>query len=409
VAARNFAAVPDVPNWTDWAVRFAAAYDLFGNGKTALKGNVGKYVASQAAGYAQLFNSMSGVTQQVTWTDISRNGTIFDAAGNIEVNEVGPRTANYGQVTIRPDPALPRGYNWEYSAILQHELFPRVSVSAGFYHRDFYNLQVYDNQNLSTSDWTALSVVTPTDSRLPLSGQPIPFYTLNPAKVGIATDNLNTFSTQNKSAYNGFEVTANVRRDKFIVFGGVTTDRLITSNCDGSTTTQDIGARGASARDNPNSLRFCEVTLATSGQPAGVFRTTVKASAAYSFPYDIQLSGSFTSIPGPAVRADYTVTSAIAGRPIIGSTTGSASTIVNLVEPNSLFLDYQNRLDLRVGKTFRFGQRKVQGFADIFNVLNVGTALTVNQTYAAAGTNSWLTPTTIMDGRYARFGMQVSF
>jgi len=409
VAARNFAAVPDVPNWTDWAVRFAAAYDLFGNGKTALKGNVGKYVASQAAGYAQLFNSMSGVTQQVTWTDISRNGTIFDAAGNIEVNEVGPRTANYGQVTIRPDPALPRGYNWEYSAILQHELFPRVSVSAGFYHRDFYNLQVYDNQNLSTSDWTALSVVTPTDSRLPLSGQPIPFYTLNPAKVGIATDNLNTFSTQNKSAYNGFEVTANVRRDKFIVFGGVTTDRLITSNCDGSTATQDIGARGASARDNPNSLRFCEVTLATSGQPAGVFRTTVKASAAYSFPYDIQLSGSFTSIPGPAVRADYTVTSAIAGRPIIGSTTGSASTIVNLVEPNSLFLDYQNRLDLRVGKTFRFGQRKVQGFADIFNVLNVGTALTVNQTYAAAGTNSWLTPTTIMDGRYARFGMQVSF
>ena len=50
IGARNFPAIPDVPNWNDWAVRFAAAYDLFGNGKTAIKGNVGKYVAAQAAG-----------------------------------------------------------------------------------------------------------------------------------------------------------------------------------------------------------------------------------------------------------------------------------------------------------------------------------------------------------------------
>ena len=162
IGARDFPAIHDVPNWNDWAVRFAAAYDLFGNGKTALKANVGKYVAAQAAGYAQNFNGMSGVTQTVSWTDLSRNGTIYDAAGNIEVNEVGPRTANYGQVTLRPDPLLPRGYNWEYSAVLQHELFPRMSVTAGFYHRDFYNLQVTDNQNVSAGDWAALSINTPT-------------------------------------------------------------------------------------------------------------------------------------------------------------------------------------------------------------------------------------------------------
>jgi hypothetical protein len=409
IGARNFPAIPDVPNWNDWAVRFAGAYDLFGNGKTALKANVGKYVASQAAGYAQNFNGMSGTTQQVSWNDLDHNGTILDAAGNIQVNEVGPRTANFGQITVRPDPALKRGYNWEYSAALQHELMPRTSVTVGFYHRDFYNLQVVDNQNVTQSDWTALSVATPTDPRLPLSGQPIPLYTLNPAKVRVATDNLYTYSTQNKSAYNGFEVTANFRRDKFLLFGGVTTDRLVTSSCDGSTT-QDIGARGASARNNPNSLRFCDVNLATSGQPAGVFKTTVKASAAYSFPYDIQLSGSFSSIPGPGIRADYTVTSQIAGRPIIGSTTGVASTIVNLVEPNSLFLDYQNRLDIRIGKTFKLDRAKIQGFADVFNVFNAGTVMSVNQTYGAvAATNAWLTPTSIMPGRFVRFGMQMNF
>jgi len=149
---------------------------------------------------------------------------------------------------------------------------------------------------------------------------------------------------------------------------------------------------------------------ATAGQPAGVFKSTFKASAAYSFPYDIQLSGSFSAIPGPAVAANYTVTSALAGRPIIGNTAGAASVIVNLVQPNTVFLDYQNRLDMRVGKTFRFGQTKIQGFADVFNVFNAGTALTVNQTYGAvAATNAWLTPTTIMDGRYVRFGMQMTF
>jgi len=405
IAARDFPAIPNVPNWNDWSVRLAAAYDLFGTGKTALKANAGKYVASQAAGFAQTFNGMNGATQTRTWNDADRNGTIFDAAGNIQTNEVIGGTSNFGQITARPDPNLARGYNWEYSVQLQHELIARTSVTVGFYHRDFYNLQVADNQNLTTADWTALSLAVPTDTRLPLSGQALPLYTLNPAKVGIATDNLLTYSTQNKSTYNGFEVSANVRRDKFILFGGVTTDRLVTSNCDGSGSTD-----GTSGRDNPNGLLFCDSVRATSGQPAGVFRTTVKASAAYSFPYDIQLSGSFTSILGPAIAANYTVTSAIAGRPIIGATTGAASVVMNLVQPNSVFLDYQNRLDLRAGKTFRFNRTRVQGFMDVFNVLNAGTVLTVNQTYGAnPATNAWLTPLTIMDGRFVRFGLQMNF
>jgi hypothetical protein len=395
IGARNFPAIPDVPNWNDWAVRFAVAYDLFGTGKTAIKANAGKYVAAQAAGLAQTFNGMSGVTQTVTWNDADHNGTIYDAAGNIQTNEVGPRTSNYGQVTSRLDPSLARGNNWEYSAVIQHQLFPRTSVTAGYYRRDFYNLQVNDNQNVALSDWSApFTINTPTDPRLPLSGQPIPLYNLNAAKVGVATDTLVTYSTANKTTYNGVEFTANVRRDKFIVFGGVTTDKRTTLTCDGDTTAN-------TPRDTPNGARFCDAVPP--------FRTTVKASAAYSFPHDINLSGSFTSIPGPSVSANYTVTSAIAGRTIISSTAGANSIVVNLIQPGTVFLDYQNRLDLRVGKTFKFDRTKIQGFMDVFNVFNAGTALSVNQTYAAAGTNLWMSPTTIMDGRYLRFGMQLNF
>jgi hypothetical protein len=84
---------------------------------------------------------------------------------------------------------------------------------------------------------------------------------------------------------------------------------------------------------------------------------------------------------------------------------------VNLIEPNTVFLPYQNRLDMRAGKTFRVGDRtKFQGFVDLFNVFNAGTVMAVNQTYGAvAATNAWFTPTRIMDGRFFRFGMQMNF
>ena len=38
-------AVNDVPNWKDINPRLGAAYDLFGNGRTALKFAIGRYVA----------------------------------------------------------------------------------------------------------------------------------------------------------------------------------------------------------------------------------------------------------------------------------------------------------------------------------------------------------------------------
>ena len=391
--ARNFAEISDVPDWNDWSVRVAGAYDLFGNGKTALKANASKYIAAAASGYTQNFNPMSFSTQTRAWFDLDRNKSILDASGNLQVNEVFGGTANFGGVTSRPDPELERGYNWEYSASVQHELMERVSMNVGFYRRQFYNLDVIDNTNLATTDWSPFGITTPTDPRLPLSGQPIEMYTLNANKVGTPTDNLRTYSGINRTVYNGFEFSANLRREKLLLFGGINTERRASTDCDGNTTTTGNG----SGRDNPNALRFCD-----SIPP---FRTTFKMSGAYQLPWEFQLSGTFMAIPGPDVDANYSVNAGIAGRPIIGSTAGATSISVNLIEPNTVFLDYQKRLDLRLARNFRFDRYRIQGFADIFNVLNAGTVDRVNETYGA----QWLTPTRLMEARYLRFGMQMSF
>src|SRR5262249_45958529 len=150
------------------------------------------------AGLAQTFNGMNGATQTRTWNDANGDKTILNADGTIQTNEVIGGTSNFGQITQRADPNLLRGYNWEYSVVLQREIVPRISASAAYYRRDFYNNQIADNQNVALTDWTTFSINTPTDTRLPLSGQAFTMYTLNPNKVGVATDNLITYSTQNK-------------------------------------------------------------------------------------------------------------------------------------------------------------------------------------------------------------------
>jgi carboxypeptidase family protein len=399
IGARNFPEVRDVPHWNDWAIRFAANYDLTGDGKTSLKGNVGKYVAAAASGFAQTFNGMSGtltgVPETRTWNDANGDKTIINADGSIQTNEVLGGTSSFGQVTSRPDPNLPRGYNWEYSLVLQRELRPRLSASAGYYRRDFYNIQVNDNLNVGPSDWISYTVNTPTDSRLPLSGQPITLYTLNPTKVGVATDNLATYTTGNKVYYDGVEFTVNARGTKYLLFGGVTTDRRVSTTCDGDTSSTTV-------RDTPFGQRFC-----ASAPP---FRTTVKASGAYSLPKDIQLSGTYSAIPAAnTIAANYTVSAAIAGRPIITSTAGNNTQVVNLIETGSLYLDTPHRFDMRIGKTFRFDQRRIQGFMDVFNVFNIGTVTSVNQTFSATGTNPWMTPTSIVEARFIRFGVQMTF
>jgi len=139
------------------------------------------------------------------------------------------------------------------------------------------------------------------------------------------------------------------------------------------------------------------------------FLTQLRGLAAYVVPkIDMQVSGVFQSKPGPALLANYAVSSATAalslGRPLSGS---APNVTVNLIEPGSLYGNRINQLDLRVAKLLRFSGTKTMVGVDLYNALNSSAILTYNNTFVPGGT--WLQPLTVVTARMIRFSAELTF
>ena len=62
-----------VPSWKDLSPRIGAAYDLFGDGRTALKGGINRYVAGGSTGVAAQFGPTANFSTTRNWTDANAN------------------------------------------------------------------------------------------------------------------------------------------------------------------------------------------------------------------------------------------------------------------------------------------------------------------------------------------------
>ena len=140
---------------------------------------------------------------------------------------------------------------------------------------------------------------------------------------------------------------------------------------------------------------------------------TSGGSRSYTIPkVDVQVSGTWASIPGDSLRADYAVTNAwIAGGPQpLGRSLTGAPTATG--EPDSrrprCGASGHNNIDFRVAKILRYRRdRGTQVGVDIFNLMNADTVTNYNYRFVPGGT--WLTPTTIVPARYARISAQMDF
>jgi hypothetical protein len=328
---------------------------------------------------------MNGQSDTRAWTDLDRNGTIFDGFGNVQVNELGATTNNrFGLPSggTQIDPNIPRSHNWEETVTVQHELFPRVAVTGGYFHRSFAHLYYTTNTLIDPkNDFTTFTVTVPATPNLPTgSGSSITMYNLLPSKLGVV-NSVRTWSDRNSRSYDGIEFTVNARLNKGFLFGGVTWDRTATDDC------QDL------ANSNPNNLRYCKQTPP--------LRPLYKMSGSYQLPWSLQLSGSFQARPGISIGSYYSFTSAIAGVPI----TGGGTLTTTVVDPTAYFYDYVVTNDMRVGRTFRAGRSRFQPFMEVFNVLNRSTVVTVNENIGP----NYGDPGSIVAGRRLQFGARVDW
>jgi hypothetical protein len=421
--------------WKDLTPRMGAAYDLFGNGKTAVKVNIGKYLTALTASNSDLdLNPLirTALDTTRTWTDANGN---FIPECNLQSPDANGECGrmdnqNFGKeiFTKSFDPDLIAGwgkrtYNWEMGVSVQQEIMPRLGLTVGYFRRWYGNFYTADNRNTTAADYTPFSIPVPADPRLPgggggtISG----LYNLVPSKVGQEDmySQLASNFGEIRENWHGVDMNVNARlRNGLTVQGGTSTGRRMQDNCAVRSVLPETYSWDNTVAVQTTRVITTTGSTATSGlqnyscRVVEPFRTSLRGLATYIVPKaDVNVSFTWRSDPGEELRADYVVTNAIAA-PSLGRNLSSGNVTVNLIPRGTLYAARINNMDMRIAKILRFGGTRAQFGVDVYNLLNNDAVTTQNLGYTApiAGRASiWQTPTAILPARYARLNLQVDF
>jgi hypothetical protein len=437
--AATFARADGVTGYNDITPRMGVSYDLFGNGKTALKVNLGKYlqgasVSNLAANTNPSIRIRGGgggifppsVTR--SWTDTNGN---FNPDCNLN-NPLAQSPATTGSIDTcgqisdilfgstdlignQFDPDFLSGWgkrpsDWGLGISIQQELFPRASVEVAYHRRSFTMWStggsVADNLLVSPSDIASYTITVPADSlsRLPNSGATIgPLYNLNSNVFGrvsnlvIPTDKVG----DDTRVFNGVDVTFTVRGARGFTFsGGTGTGKVVNDFCE---------IRRAVPENyllNP----YCHVE--------SPWLTSFRALATYSIPrIDVLVSTVIQDKPNigtdqiGSLAATYTTTAAdIAaaaaqiGRPL--NLTGNPA--VNLLAPGQLYGPRIRQVDFAAKKVIRFGGRRLTMGADFYNLMNNNVTLGFVGGFVP-NVAGWQGPTSYMNPRVVRLNAEFAF
>jgi hypothetical protein len=400
----SFEKVENVPNWKNVSPRFGVSWDVFGNGRTAVKANVGRYLEGpNLTTFTRRANPAAAIVTQATrtWNDsfypvgdprrenFSPDCNLLLPAANGECGAANPSNFGTTNPTVRyaDDALTDRGFNWEASAAIQHELAPRVAVNAGYFRRSYGNFLATDNLNIGPADYSPYCATAPIDSRLPDGGGYQVCGLYDPNRI-VAQNNVVTLSNNygdQTEIYNGVDLSVSLRLPQGAVLqGGTSTGRVSTNNC--------------FVVDSPQQLLNCDTTPP--------FMTQVKVLGVYPWPWwGVQTSATVQSLPGPEITAARSYTSAEVigslGRPL---TSGTAT--VPLIEPGTTYAGRLNQVDFRLSKVVRFGSgTRILANVDLYNMFNASPTLALNTTYGSA----WLRPLQILQGRLLKFSAQLDF
>jgi hypothetical protein len=420
--------------------RLGFSYDVFGNGRTALKLNVGRYLAAATTdGVYSANNPALKLVTQISgangrgWTDSNGNYQVdcnlldpaaqnLSATGGDVCAALGGNNLNFGNL----DPNLTtideeilggfrvRPYNWQFGASVQHQVFSRVSVDVGYNRRWWGNFFVTDNTLTAPGDYDTWSVTLPNHPELPGGGTTADFVAITPAASARGARNLMTSETNyapERTVYwHGFDYTATARLASGVTLqGGGSTGRGVRNTCE--------LWRALPELQGSNRADACDVTES--------WLTSIRGLASYPIPkVDVLVSATLRSVRttasgdvgsnGSSLDANYQLPNTVV-RDLLGRLPANAlatgNTTVNLLVPGQLYpLERRTQLDLRLAKIIRLGRTRYDVGFDVYNLLNSNAATGFEETYQYTTNGAtWLIPDSVMAPRIARFNVTVTF
>ncbi len=405
-----FPEVDNVPNWTNVSPRLGGAYDLFGNGKTALKASIGRYLEGpNLTSFTRLANPASNIALSASrsWTDANKDFVAECDFANVAKNgECGPASnlafgSSVPTTVYDPAALTTRGFNWEVQAGVQQEVRPQVSFGATYVRRWFGNLRATQNTAVDAANFSTYCVTAPVDPRLPGGGgfQQCGLTDVNPAQFG-KVNNVIFVASDQQQVFDGVDLTANARLPHGVVTqGGVSFGRTRTNTCYAANDPSIAfpSATGSTGIVAPRTSAYCDV------RPP--MQPNVKMLLVYPLPWGVQTAATIQSLPGQQIAATYSVTSALVASSL-GRNLSAGNATVDLIAPGTMYGDRLNQVDFRVSKIFKFASKgRIQGNVDLYNLFNANPVLAQNNTYGSA----WLRPLQILQGRLLKFSAQIDF
>jgi hypothetical protein len=437
---------PGVDAYNDITPRVGVAYDLFGDGRTALKFNWGRYLA-YAANDSPYTSTNPGATIVRTvnnrgWTDANGNYVVdcnlLNPDLNGECNAETSNERNFGklgtetQVCGEPgvsacgDSVLSgwgvRPGDTQYTGTIQQQVFPRVSADFSFTHRTFHGFFITDNLNRHAGrsfdgdvlgSYETYTVNAPVDPRLPDGGgYPITVYVPTPTANAVAATNYlvreETFGEPRDSHWDGAEYNVNAR----LVGGlrmslGASTGRGVVNTC--ATIQKYAGTNPATNGPDPRNCNNVED-----------WQTSIRGLASYTLPkVDVLVSATVRSTPPVMIATvNWQVPTATVITPLLGHAPAGSTATTNIPLSDNDHRFYvggrRTTVDMRLAKIIRLKGTRADIGVDLNNALNTNYPTQYNGTYIydtdnTPRPNGFLTPNAIYNPRFVRFNFTLNY